>query len=76
MPTPEQNAAEESVLQQVLASFSETPDPRLKTILESLVKHLHAFARDVRLTEAEWDYAIDFLTRVGHITDDRRQEGY
>jgi hydroxyquinol 1,2-dioxygenase len=74
MPTPEQNAAEESVLQQVLASFSETPDPRLKTILESLVKHLHAFARDVRLTEAEWDYAIDFLTRVGHITDDRRQE--
>ena len=40
----------------------------------SLVKHLHAFVRDVRLTEDEWGAAIDFLTRAGHITDDVRQE--
>jgi hydroxyquinol 1,2-dioxygenase len=39
-----------------------------------LVTHLHAFIRDVRLTEAEWNKAIEFLTTVGHITDDRRQE--
>lgn len=43
-------------------------------MLESLVRHLHAFVRDVRLTEREWDLGIDFLTRTGHITDDRRQE--
>ena len=40
----------------------------------SLVKHLHAFAVDVQLTEEEWAYGIDFLTRTGHITDDKRQE--
>ena len=38
------------------------------------MRHLHAFIRDVRLTEAEWNTAIEFLTEVGHITDDRRQE--
>jgi hydroxyquinol 1,2-dioxygenase len=42
--------------------------------MASLVTHLHAFARDVRLTEQEWFAAIEFLTRVGHITDDKRQE--
>jgi hydroxyquinol 1,2-dioxygenase len=42
--------------------------------MQSLVRHLHAFARDVRLTQAEWEAAIAFLTRTGHITDDRRQE--
>ena len=42
--------------------------------MQALVKHLHAFIRDVRLTEAEWNQAIEFLTAVGHITDDRRQE--
>jgi hydroxyquinol 1,2-dioxygenase len=38
------------------------------------VTHLHGFARDVKLTEAEWFQAIDFITRCGHITDDKRQE--
>ncbi len=42
--------------------------------MQSLVRHLHAFAREVRLSEAEWQQGIDFLTRTGHITDDRRQE--
>ena len=42
--------------------------------MQSLVRHLHAFAREVRLTEAEWQQGIEFLTRAGHITDDRRQE--
>jgi hydroxyquinol 1,2-dioxygenase len=65
---------ERHVTDQVLASFDETPDPRTREILEALVTHLHAFARDVRLTEPEWTKGIEFLTRVGHITDDRRQE--
>jgi hydroxyquinol 1,2-dioxygenase len=43
-------------------------------VIQSLVRHLHAFARDVRLTQADWEAGIRFLTRVGHITDERRQE--
>jgi len=43
-------------------------------VMDSLVRHLHEFAREVQLTEAEWSCGIDFLTRVGKITDDKRQE--
>ena len=42
--------------------------------MQALVRHLHAFATEVGLTEEEWFAAIDFLTRTGHITDDKRQE--
>ncbi|WP_407700026.1 dioxygenase [Streptomyces liliifuscus] len=42
--------------------------------MQALVRHLPAFIREARLTEAEWQHAIDFLTAVGHITTDRRQE--
>lgn len=72
--SPEQIAVEEDLIERVLASFAQTQDPRLKTVMESLARHLHAFIRDVRLTEDEWNAAIAFLTAVGHITDDRRQE--
>ncbi len=58
----------------VLARQAATQDPRLRQILDSLVRHLHDFAREVRLTEEEWFQGIGFLTRCGHITDDRRQE--
>lgn len=65
---------EERLIANVLRSFQDCPDPRQRQIMESLVTHLHAFVRDVRLTEEEWNTAIEFLTAVGHITDDRRQE--
>jgi hydroxyquinol 1,2-dioxygenase len=68
------NLNPDTITQSVVAAFAGTPDPRLKEIVTSLVQHLHAFARDVRLTEAEWQQGIDFLTRVGHITDAQRQE--
>jgi hydroxyquinol 1,2-dioxygenase len=58
----------------VVASFDSTPDARLKELMQALTRHLHAFVREVRLTEGEWQQAIGFLTEVGHITDDRRQE--
>ncbi len=70
----EQTRREDALIEQVVASFSGTPDPRLKTIVESLTRHLHAFVREVRLTDGEWEQGIDFLTAVGHITTDRRQE--
>jgi len=68
------NLTQDNITQAVIARFAETPDPRLKEILTSLVQHLHAFAREVKLTEAEWFQGIDFLTRTGEITDDKRQE--
>lgn len=68
------NLTQDTITQAVIARFADTPDPRLKEIVTSLVQHLHAFARDVKLTEAEWFRGIEFLTRVGHITDGQRQE--
>jgi hydroxyquinol 1,2-dioxygenase len=75
-PTPSvrQNGVEADVLERVVRSFDTCPDPRLQQIMVSLVEHLHAFLRDVRLTEEEWAKAIEFLTATGHITDDTRQE--
>jgi maleylacetate reductase len=70
----EQSAREEAVTGEVLASFAGADAARYREIMQSLVRHLHAFAREVRLTESEWEQGIGFLTRAGHITDDRRQE--
>ncbi|WP_087101362.1 dioxygenase [Nocardiopsis sp. JB363] len=49
-------------------------DPRTARLLSALVRHLHAFAREVELTEDEWMSAIDWLTATGHTCDDKRQE--
>jgi hydroxyquinol 1,2-dioxygenase len=62
------------LLEEVVASFDSTADPRLKYVMQSMTRHLHAFLREVRLTEAEWAKAIEVLTAAGHITDDKRQE--
>jgi len=58
----------------VAASFAGTADPRLREVLTALVRHLHAFVKDVELTEEEWAAAIRFLTRTGQKCDDVRQE--
>jgi hydroxyquinol 1,2-dioxygenase len=65
---------EETAADAVVESFAPSTDPRLREILTSLVRHLHAFAREVDLTIPEWERAIDFLTRVGHKCDEDRQE--
>ncbi len=62
------------ITERVLRSLDRTPNPRLKAVMSSLVRHLHAFIREVEPTEAEWWQAIQFLTRVGQMCDDRRQE--
>src|SRR4051812_38627316 len=49
-------------------------DPRLAELMTALVRHLHAFAREVRLTEPEWLAAVRWLTRTGQISDDKREE--
>jgi len=58
----------------VAASFAGTPDPRLREVMTSLVTHLHAFVKDVRLTPEEWEAGIRFLTETGQMCDETRQE--
>jgi hydroxyquinol 1,2-dioxygenase len=64
----------ESVTEAALRQMQTTADERLKVVVESAVRHLHAFAKEVNLTPAEWLKAIEFLTRVGHTCTATRQE--
>jgi hydroxyquinol 1,2-dioxygenase len=57
-----------------VASFEGCSDPRLRELMQALVRHLHGFATEVSLTEPEWREMIAVLTSTGHITDERRQE--
>ncbi len=69
-----QEAREAELVELVRDSFARTPDARLRFVIDALVRHLHGFLRETRLTEEEWRAGIDFLTAAGHITDSRRQE--
>src|SRR5436305_13476832 len=66
--------SEETLTAAVIQRFNESKDPRFREIITSAVKHLHAFAREVHLTEEEWFEGIKFLTSVGQKCDDKRQE--
>lgn len=68
------NLTEENVTDAVVQSFEGAQDARLREIMTSLVKHLHAFIKEVNLTEAEWMGGIQFLTATGQMCDARRQE--
>lgn len=70
----EQIAREQRLVEEAVASFDGATDERLKHVMQSLTRHVHAFIREVRLTEEEWNAAIRFLTESGHITTDTRQE--
>lgn len=59
----------------VLRAMSGATDARLRTVMEAFVRHLHAFAREVKLTEAEYDIGVDFLNRIGQATNDSHNEG-
>src|SRR5205807_1085515 len=59
---PRRNKSEDDITAEALARFAETPDPRLRQIMLSLIGHLHAFVKEVQLTEAEWFQAIGILT--------------
>src|SRR6202165_777792 len=68
------NKSEDDITAEVLARFAATPDPRLRRIMLSLIGHLHAFVKEVELTEAEWFQAIGILTEAGRMCSDKRQE--
>ena len=65
---------EDNLTQAVVERLAKVKDARFKKIMTSAIKHLHAFARDVQLTEEEWFEGIKFLTAVGQKCDDKRQE--
>lgn len=58
----------------VIKANSGLKDERTKVIMESLVRHLHDFARETNLTSEEWEYGLDFLYRAGDISDENRNE--
>ena len=66
--------SEDDLTDEVVSRLEGTPDPRLLEVMSSLVRHLHAFAKEVRLTDEEWLAGIRFLTSTGQICDDVRQE--
>src|SRR5271170_746004 len=70
----QRNKTEDDITAEALQRFSQTSDPRLRQIMLGLVRHLHAFVKEVELTEAEWFQAIETLTEAGRMCSDKRQE--
>ncbi|MDB5618158.1 intradiol ring-cleavage dioxygenase [Tardiphaga sp.] len=68
------NFNENTITDAVLDRITDAGQPRIKEISEALVRHLHAFVREIRPTQREWEQGIEFLTRTGHMCDDKRQE--
>jgi hydroxyquinol 1,2-dioxygenase len=64
----------DQLTEQVLAAYADAPDPRLRQLLASLIRHLHAFTVENRLTRQEWLAGVEFLTATGQKCDDERQE--
>lgn len=65
---------EEHVTEAVLEAMQGTPDARLREVASALVRHLHAFAAEVRLTEEEWELGLDALIRSGKACTDSHNE--
>src|SRR5438132_13377639 len=70
----QRSTTEDDITAEALKRFSQTPDPRLRRIMFGLVKQLHAFVKEVEVTEAEWFQAIEILTEAGRMCSDKRQE--
>ncbi|PRY86030.1 dioxygenase [Donghicola tyrosinivorans] len=66
--------SEEGSVQAVNARMGAEINPRLATVMAALVKHLHAFAKEIELTQEEWEFGIEFLTKTGQICSGERQE--
>jgi hydroxyquinol 1,2-dioxygenase len=69
-----QLVTEENITDLAVERWATARDPRMAELMTALVRHLHDFAREVRLTEAEWMAAIQWLNRAGQISDEKREE--
>ncbi len=67
-------AKQEDVTPVVIDAYKNIEDPRLREIVASLIKHLHAFAREVHLTEEEFHKGTEILARLGQLTNDNHNE--
>src|SRR5258707_14371603 len=65
---------EDNLTDVAMERWEDIPDPRLRQIMQSLIKHLHGFVRDIEPTHAEWAAAIDWLTRTGKLCSQKRQD--
>ena len=64
----------QDLAQAVIGRMTDCKEPRFKEVMSALVKHAHAFVREVQLTPDEWMTAIQFLTQTGKMCDEKRQE--
>jgi catechol 1,2-dioxygenase len=74
VPPTSHRLTEDDLTDEVVTRLTATPSPRLREVMTALVRHLHAFAKEVRLTDEEWLVGVHFLTATGQISDDVRQE--
>jgi len=65
---------QEDVTPKVLGAYKTIENPRTREIVAALIKHLHAFIREVRLTEEEFEKAVQFIAKLGQMTDDKHNE--
>ena len=64
----------DTITQAFLDYCSDDTDPRTMFVLQKMVEHMHAFAKETKLTHAEWARGLKFLTDAGKITDEERNE--
>ncbi|WP_413718680.1 dioxygenase [Silicimonas sp. MF1-12-2] len=64
----------DNITEVFMGYFGPDTDPRLREVMQSLADHLHAFAKEVKLTHAEWQKGIEFLEWAGNISDKERHE--
>src|SRR5689334_3039125 len=70
----QRNKTEDDITAEGLWRFAQTSDTRLREIMLGLIKRLHAFVKEVQLSEAEWFQSIEILTEAGRMCSDKRQE--
>ena len=65
---------EENSVDAFISRMTDDVDPRFRQIMDTLIRHVHAFVTEVKLTPDEWEKGIDFLTKAGQTCSEERQE--
>lgn len=69
------NTTDQALTARVLKAYAQIDNPRLKSIVSLLIKHLHAYIAEMKVTDEEWAFAWDFMERMAVITGPERNEG-
>ena len=67
--------SEKDVTEAVLSELAHAPDPRFREVMSAFIRHLHDFAREVKLTEEEFQAAVGYLVALGKHTSETHNEG-